>query len=125
MTRSILIVCDRNGRTSIGHLPLSAREALLASGWDAETLWLRVPRYFPAPEALPGPSLEASSLPTGLLSFRAGFRRILEERLGSIVYHPDMQITHQWARENTRTFRGRMRQIRSVFKYFLKWGVTW
>ena len=52
-------------------------------------------------------------------------RRILEQRLGSIVYHPDMQITHQWARENTRTFRGRMRQIRSIIKYFLKWGVTW
>ena len=51
-------------------------------------------------------------------------RRILEQRLGSIVYHPDMMVTHQWARENTRTFRGRMRQIRSVFKYFLKWGVT-
>ena len=52
-------------------------------------------------------------------------RRILEQHLGSIVYHPDMQVTHQWARENTRTFKGRMRQIRSVFKYFLKWGVTW
>ena len=52
-------------------------------------------------------------------------RRILEQRLGSIVYHPDMTVTHRWARENTRTFKGRMRQIRSVFKYFLKWGVTW
>ena len=51
-------------------------------------------------------------------------RRILEQGLGSIVYHPDMQITHRWARENTRTFKGRMRQIRSVCKYFLKWGVT-
>ena len=52
-------------------------------------------------------------------------RRVLEEKLGSIVYHPDMQVVHQWARENTRTFRGRMRQIRSAFKYFLKWGITW
>ena len=51
-------------------------------------------------------------------------RRILEQKLGSIVYHPDMTVTHRWARENTRTFKGRMRQIRSVFKYFLKWGVT-
>ena len=51
--------------------------------------------------------------------------RILEENLGSIIYHPDMKVTHRWARENTRTFRGRMRQIRSVCKYFLKWGVTW
>ena len=52
-------------------------------------------------------------------------RRVLEENLGSIVYHPDMRITHQWARENTRTFKGRMSQVRSVWKYFWKWGVTW
>ena len=52
-------------------------------------------------------------------------RRVLEENLGSIVYHPDMVITHRWARENTRTFRGRMRQISSVLKYFRKWGITW
>ena len=52
-------------------------------------------------------------------------RSILEKNLGSIVYHPDMCITHRWARENTRTFKGRMRQIRSVFKYFWKWGLTW
>ena len=52
-------------------------------------------------------------------------RRILEQRLGSIVYHPDMQITHQWARENTRTLKGRMRQVRSAIKYFMKWGITW
>ncbi len=52
-------------------------------------------------------------------------RQVLEKRLGSIVYHPDMVITHRWSRENTRTFRGRMRHIRSTFKYFLKWGITW
>ena len=52
-------------------------------------------------------------------------RRILDQGLGSIVYHPGMVITHRWARENTRTFRGRMRQVRSICKYFLKWGITW
>lgn len=52
-------------------------------------------------------------------------RRVLERRLGSIVYHPDMCITHRWSRENTRTFRGRMRQIRSACKYFMKWGISW
>ena len=52
-------------------------------------------------------------------------RRVLEKNLGSIVYHPGMTITHRWARENTRTFKGRMRQIRSVCKYFWKWGITW
>ena len=52
-------------------------------------------------------------------------RRVIEEKLGSIVYHPDMCVVHRWARENTRTFRGRMRQIRSICKYFWKWGITW
>ncbi len=52
-------------------------------------------------------------------------RRVIEERRGSIVYHPDMTVTHRWARENTRTMKGRMRQIRSICKYFLKWGISW
>ena len=52
-------------------------------------------------------------------------RRVLEQRMGSIVYHPDMVVTHRWARENTRTFRGRSRQMRSVMKYFWKWGLRW
>lgn len=52
-------------------------------------------------------------------------RRVLDQKLGSIVYHPEMRVTHKWARENTRTFHGRMRQMRSVVKYFMKWGITW
>ena len=52
-------------------------------------------------------------------------RRVLDQNLGSIVYHPDMVVTHRWSRENTRTFRGRMRQIRSICKYFWKWGISW
>ena len=52
-------------------------------------------------------------------------RRVLEEHQGSIVYHPSMCVTHRWARENTRTSKGRMRQIRSAVKYFMKWGITW
>ncbi len=52
-------------------------------------------------------------------------RRVLDQGLGSIVYHPDMVVTHRWARENTRTFQGRLRQVRSICKYFLKWGISW
>ena len=52
-------------------------------------------------------------------------RRVLTQNLGSIVYHPDMVVVHEWARENTRTFKGRSRQIRSAVKYFAKWGITW
>ena len=52
-------------------------------------------------------------------------RRVLQQNLGSIVYHPDMVVTHRWSRENTRTMRGRMRQVRSICKYFWKWGISW
>ena len=52
-------------------------------------------------------------------------RRVLAEQRGSIVYHPDMCVTHLWARENKRTFRGRARQMHSALKYFLKWGFKW
>lgn len=52
-------------------------------------------------------------------------RRILEERKGSIVYHPGMCVTHSWARANKHTLKGILRQSRSVLKYFLKWGITW
>lgn len=44
---------------------------------------------------------------------------------GSIVYHPEMTITHAWKRENTKTVRGISRQVCSVFKYFHKWGIRW
>ena len=45
--------------------------------------------------------------------------------LGKIIYHPDMVITHAWARENTRTLKGNLLQIQSIFKYFHKWGWKW
>lgn len=51
-------------------------------------------------------------------------RRVLAEG-GKIVYHPDMCVTHLWARENKRTFRGVMRQTSSVCRYFFKWGWKW
>lgn len=47
------------------------------------------------------------------------------EKLGDIVYHPGMTVTHAWARENTRTLRGNLRQVRSIFQYFHKWGWKW
>lgn len=50
-------------------------------------------------------------------------RRAME--VGRIVYHPEMCITHAWARENTKTFKGNMRQIVSMVKFFTKWGWKW
>lgn len=45
--------------------------------------------------------------------------------IGPIVYHPEMCITHAWARENTRTLKGNLRQVTSIFKFFMKWGWKW
>lgn len=50
-------------------------------------------------------------------------RRLLNN--GSIIFHPDIRVTHAWARENKRTLRGTIRQIGSVLRYFRKWGITW
>ena len=46
-------------------------------------------------------------------------------RLGKVVFHPDMRITHAWKRENTRTHRGTRAMMRSTFKFFMKWGWKW
>lgn len=85
MTRSVLIVCDKDGRTSFGHLALSMRAVLRDAGLDAETLWLETPRYFPGDGRLPGLSLRAGSLQTGFFSFRGPFRRLLRERRPDVV----------------------------------------
>lgn len=45
--------------------------------------------------------------------------------LGEITYHPEFKVTHEWARENTKTLKGNLRQIHSMFKYFHKWGWKW
>ncbi len=45
--------------------------------------------------------------------------------IGPIVYHPEMCLTHAWARENTRTLKGNLRQVASIFKFFMKWGWKW
>jgi len=50
-------------------------------------------------------------------------RRAME--LGPIVYHPEMCLTHAWARENTRTLKGNLRQVSSIIKFFMKWGWKW
>jgi len=45
--------------------------------------------------------------------------------VGKVVYHPEMCVTHAWARENTRTLKGNVRQIVSMVKFFMKWGWKW
>lgn len=40
---------------------------------------------------------------------------------GSIVYHPDFCVYHEWKRDNTRSMRGICIFLCSMFKYMLKW----
>lgn len=46
-------------------------------------------------------------------------------RKGSIVYHPDFCITHDWQRDSSRRFISLCRHILSTVKYFNKWGWQW
>ena len=47
------------------------------------------------------------------------------QELGPIIYHPDMIVTHLWKRDNVHSAKGRRQQIRSIIKFFHKWGVAW
>ncbi|MBQ8557077.1 MAG: glycosyltransferase [Clostridia bacterium] len=46
-------------------------------------------------------------------------------RLGSIVYHPDMCVTHDWKRSEGRTWHRLRHHIASTFRYFHVWGWKW
>ena len=52
-------------------------------------------------------------------------RRILDGRLGSVVYHPDMQVFYLPVVDNTHLFPARTHRFKSVLRYFMKWGITW
>lgn len=44
-------------------------------------------------------------------------------RKGKIIFYPLTCVTHKWGRENTRSFKGVMRFMSSLLKYFCKWGL--
>lgn len=48
-------------------------------------------------------------------------RRVLKK--GQIIYNPEMFVYHEWNRDNVKTFRGRLRFLKSLICYFLKWGI--
>ena len=52
-------------------------------------------------------------------------RRILDSRLGSVVYHPDMQVFYRKTHDNSLLFSGRTHRLSTVLRYFMKWGITW
>lgn len=45
-------------------------------------------------------------------------------KLGKIVFWPYVSATHKWSRANTRSIKGVMHFLTSLFKYFLRWGVN-
>lgn len=50
-------------------------------------------------------------------------KRVL--RKGTIVYHPEMIITHAWHRDSAHSFGAKMQHIRSTIRYFNLWGWRW
>lgn len=48
-------------------------------------------------------------------------RRIRQK--GKIIFYPYTWVIHKWNRDNTRSFRGIMRFMNSLMKYFIKWGI--
>ncbi len=46
-------------------------------------------------------------------------------RMGSIVYHPEMCITHDWTRASHKETRSALHHLRSTMRYFNKWGWKW
>lgn len=52
----------------------------------------------------------------------ADLSRRMRQR-GKIIFYPSVCATHKWGRDNTRSFKGVLRFLSSLFKYFSKWGL--
>ena len=52
-------------------------------------------------------------------------RSIRDNRLGSIVFHPDMQVVFRKEANTTLLFANHIHSSRTVLRYFIKWGITW
>ena len=52
-------------------------------------------------------------------------RSILDRRLGSVVFHPDMQVILRVSKKDALFLTGRRHRMRTVLRYFAKWGITW
>lgn len=44
-------------------------------------------------------------------------------RMSRTVYYPDAVVYHEWGRESKKCFRLKLVQLRSMCKYFIKWGI--
>ena len=46
-------------------------------------------------------------------------------RHGKIVYHPEMEVTHDWHRDSSRSVKATWHHLVSTWKFFHKWGWRW
>lgn len=79
---SIVILCDKNSRTSFGRLALDLKQAI-GSERGASILWLKTPKYFPDDAEKREPSdaeIWSSSLYAGFLGFRKPLAEYLRKR---------------------------------------------
>ena len=90
--KKIVIVCDKNTRTSFGRLALDLERTLFAD-FDVSILWLKTPKYFPenngiSPEerGIKSESIWADSLLSGFYKFRAPFAEFLQKSNPTIVF---------------------------------------
>ncbi len=84
----MVILCDKNSRTSFGRLALDLKLAISAE-FKASILWLKTPKYFSKDAEKCGPSdaeIWASSLYAGYLSFRRPLAEYLRKRQPRIVF---------------------------------------
>ena len=90
--KKVVIVCDKNSRTSFGRLTLDLEHTLFAD-FDVSILWLKTPKYFPDDDkALPeergtkSSSIWAKSLHMGFYKFREPFVEYLQKLDPTIVF---------------------------------------
>ncbi len=90
--KKVVIVCDKNSRTSFGRLALDLERTLFAD-FDVSILWLKTPKYFPIdPVGDPcefgtkSESIFADSLYTGFYKFREPFAAFLKRVSPEIVF---------------------------------------
>ena len=83
--KKVVIVCDKNSRTSFGRLALDLERTLFAD-FDVSILWLKTPKYFPNDDAalpeergLKSESLWANSLYSGFFKFKAPLAESLKK----------------------------------------------
>ena len=60
---------------------------------------------------------------TAEMLFDTAVRQAL--RLGKVVYHPDMCVTHVWSRDSQHDRMQTLQHIRSTLQFFRKWGWKW